>query len=169
LTLLGYLSAVEIVPAKPADIDTVLGILNEATSWLLEHGMPTPWVPGKFSRPTFQDQISKNEVYLATSKTVPVGTFVLQWSDPTFWGDRPQDAGYVHKFAVKPEHHGKGIGHSILRWAMARTRKAGKKFLRLNCVAEDRGIRDYYEKAGFSYRGDVNGPVCLASLYELEL
>lgn len=156
-------------PAKPGDIDTVLGILDRATSWVLDNKLPTPWVPGKFSRSTFQEQILKGEVYLATANTVPVGTFVLQWSDPTFWGKRPSDAGYLHKFAVEPEHYGKGIGQTMLRWAMERTRQAGKKYLRLNCVAEDKGIRDYYEKAGFEYRGSIIGPVCLASLYELAL
>lgn len=159
----------QIRPAKPGDIDNVLGILNRATSWLLDNKLPTPWIPGKFSRPTFQEQILKCEVYLATANTVPVGTFVLQWSDPTFWGERPPDAGYLHKFAVEPEHYGNGIGQTMLRWAMERTRQAGKKYLRLNCVAEDRGIRDYYEKAGFEYCGDIIGPVCLASLYELAL
>jgi len=159
----------EIGPARPSDLDTVLGILDQATSWLLDSNLPTPWVPGKFSRQTFQDQITRGEVYLATDNTVPVGTFVLQWSDPTFWGEKPPDAGYLHKFAVKPEHHGKRFGQSMLKWAIERTRKAGKKYLRLNCVAEDKGIRNYYEKAGFSYRGDVIGPVCLASIYELEL
>ena len=93
----------------------------------------------------------------------------MQWSDPTFWGERPLDAGYLHKFAIKPEHYGEGIGKSMLRWAAERARRAGMKYLRLNCVAEDRGIRDYYEKAGFAHRGDVNGPVCLASLYEKAL
>ena len=44
-------------------------------------------------------------------------------------------------------------------------RKAGKKFLRLNCLAEDRKFRDYYERAGFPFKGDVAEPRVEAGLY----
>ncbi len=99
----------------------------------------------------------------------PAGTFILQWSDPFWWGDRPPDAGYVHKLAIRPAYKGRGLGIEMLRWAEAKARSEGKKFLRLNCIAEDRGIRDYYEKAGFRHLEDVPGPKALASLYEKAL
>jgi len=46
---------------------------------------------------------------------------------------------------------------------------AGKKYLRLNCLASDRVLCDYYEKAGFRHVLDIveqRGP---ASLYEKRL
>jgi hypothetical protein len=57
----------------------------------------------------------------------------------------------------------------MLNWAEKKTGTLGKKFLRLNCMAEDRKIRDYYEKAGFTYLHDVQGTKALASLYEKTL
>jgi protein-tyrosine phosphatase len=160
---------VEVSPAKPSDIDTVLSILDEAAAWIIANRLPSVWKPGEFSHQTFLDQISQGEVYLARVDGAPVGTFVLQWNDPFWWGERPSDAGYFHKFAIRPSLAGRGIGLEILRWAEERTRNAGKNFFRLNCIAADRKIRDYYEKAGFVHRGNVMGTKALASLYEKPL
>jgi hypothetical protein len=57
----------------------------------------------------------------------------------------------------------------MLKWAESVARKAGKMFLRLTCLAEDMKIRDYYERAGFLYKGDVEGPRAKARLYEKSL
>ena len=69
-----------------------------------------------------------------------------------------------------PAYAGQKIGLQMLRWAESKARTADKRFLRLNCLAEDRKIRDYYEKAGFVYTGDVIGPrqrpVCMKNRYE---
>ena len=98
-----------------------------------------------------------------------MGTVTLQWSDERFWGERPPDAGYVHKLAIRPVYKGKNLGLQILKWAEENARAAGKKFLRLDCMAEDRKIRNYYEQAGFLFRGDKIDPRFKASLYEKPL
>jgi len=160
---------ISIRPARPTDVDIVLGILDEAATWLQEHKIPSVWTPGGFSRQSFLDQISRGEVYIALVDDLTVGTFILQWTDSLFWGERPPDAGYVHKLAIRPVSSGKGIGLEMLKWAEAQAKSAGKRFLRLNCLAVDRKIRDYYERAGFVNRGDVVEPRGRASLYEKRL
>lgn len=147
----------------------VLEILDEAAAWIIANKLPSVWKPGEFSRQTFLGQISRQEVYLASVENIFVATFVLQWSDTLWWGERPPDSGYFHKFAVKRSTSGQGIGSEILKWAEAKARAEGKKYLRLNCIAADRKIRDYYENAGFVHVGDVMGPKALASLYEKPL
>jgi GNAT superfamily N-acetyltransferase len=159
----------QVSAAKPEDIDTVLGILDQATTWLQNKGLPTDWKPGEFLRQTFLEQISREEVHLGLIDGEPAGTFVLQWADPLWWGEQPPDAGYIHKLAIRPAFAGRGVGLEMLRWAEAKTKSLGKKFLRLNCMAEDRKIRDYYEKAGFTHLRDVPGTKALASLYEKTL
>lgn len=155
--------------AGRSDIDLVLTILDEATVRLLKSGMPTAWEPGKFSRQAFLDQIEKGEVYIASVGGEAAGTFILQWSDLLWWGERAPDAGYIHKFAIRPAYAGKGLGVEMLKWAETTARKAGKRFLRLNCMADDRKIRDYYERLGFIHQGDMMGPKCMGSLYEKRL
>jgi protein-tyrosine phosphatase len=163
------LAQFRISSAGRADLDTVLGILNDATRNLLQRGIPTVWKPAEFSRQEFLEQALRGEVFIAFLEDVPVGTFILQWSDLKWWGDKPPDSGYIHKLAIRPEYAGKGIGVEMLRWAEEQARSAGKKFLRLNCLAEDPKIRDYYERAGFVHVDDVAGPKGTASLYEKRL
>ena len=157
------------MPAKSEDIDIVLGILDEAASWILEQRIPSVWKPGEFSRQTFLEQISRGEVHIELIDGKPAGTITLQWADIIFWGEQLPDSGYVHKLAIKPAYAGQRIGLEMLKWAEAEARKVGKKFLRLNCLAEDRKIRDYYEQAGFLYKGDVVRPKAVAALYEKAL
>ena len=160
---------VKVVPAKPEDIDTVLGILDEAAAWIIEKKLPSVWKPGEFSRQNFLEQISRGEVHIGLVDETPAGTITLQWVDLAFWGEQQPNAGYVHKLAVRPAYSGQKIGVEMLKWSESVTRKAGKELLRLNCLAEDRKIRDYYEQAGFLYKGDVDGPRAKASLYEKSL
>lgn len=159
----------EVTPATLDDIDTVLEILDEAAAWIIQRKLPSVWKPGEFPRQSFLDQIGRGEVFIGRIDGTPAGTFVLQWSDPFWWGETPPDAGYVHKFAVRPAYMGQNLGRYMLRWAEARTKSSGKKLLRLNCIAADGGIRSYYEKAGFLRVKDVMGPKALATLYEKSL
>jgi GNAT superfamily N-acetyltransferase len=145
------------VPARPEDTDTVLEILDEAAAWIIERKLPNVWKPGGFSRQAFLEQISLGEVHIGLVDEKPVGTLTLQWADLTFCAERQPDAGYVHKLAVRPAYTRQSIGLEMLKWAEASARKAGKRFLRLNCLAEDQKIRDYYDRAGFLYEGNVAG------------
>jgi GNAT superfamily N-acetyltransferase len=159
----------QVVSAKLEDIDTVLGILDEAASWIIEQRLPSVWKPGEFSRETFLEQISRGEVHIGLVDEQPAGTITLQWADRVFWGEQLPDSGYVHKLAVRRAYAGQNVGLDMLRWAEAESRTVGKRFLRLNCLAADRKIREYYERAGFLNKGDVVGPKAVATLYEKAL
>jgi GNAT superfamily N-acetyltransferase len=72
-----------------------------------------------------------------------------------YWGERPPDAAYVHKLAVRRACAGQGIGRAIVEWADRTAAKAGRQFLRLDCLGDNPGIRRYYEGLGFEHRGDL--------------
>src|SRR3989441_6475294 len=148
----------KVVPAKPEDIDLVLGILDEAASWIIEQKLPSVWKPGEFSRETFLDQISRGEVHIGLVDGKPVGTITLQWSDPVFWGEQEPESGYVHKLAVRPAYAGQSIGLEMLKWAEAAAGEAGMRVFKLNCLGAGRGIRDDYENARFLYKREIVRP-----------
>src|ERR1700690_3083829 len=97
-----------IVPATSADMETVIAVLTDAVYWLQSRELPT-WnldtLPVVMS-----SALSRGEVYLARLNDQPVGTVSIQWSDPPFWGERPDDAGYIHKLAVTRAAAGQHIG-----------------------------------------------------------
>src|SRR3989442_11676247 len=117
----------KVVPARPEDIDLVLGILDEAASWIIEQKLPSVWKPGEFSRETFLDQISRGEVHIGLVDGKPVGTITLQWNDLVFWGEQKPDSSYVHKLAVRPAYAGQRIGLEMLKWAEATAGEAGMR------------------------------------------
>ena len=132
-------------------------LLDEATVWVGERGYEQWPVP--YPRDEIAAAIEREEVYVAELDGDVVATVTLLWDDPTYWGDRPDDAAYVHKLAVRRACAGQRIGSAIVEWADRTAAAAGRDFLRLDCLGDNPGIRSYYERLGFEHRGDlvVNG------------
>ena len=59
------------------------------------------------------------------------------------------DAGEVYAIYVHPDRWGEGIGSDLLRRAVEFLEEADYDFAALWVLAENRGSRDFYEKAGF--------------------
>ena len=57
-------------------------------------------------------------------------------------------------------------GAAVIEWANAEAAEAGREFLRLDCLGDNPGIRDYYEELGFEHRGDLVLDSRKMSLYE---
>src|SRR5712692_1038216 len=159
----------EIVRAGDGNLDSVLAVLEEAAEWLVAKGIEGPWRPGFFSRQAFADQIARGEVYVSRLGEETVGTITLQWKDELFWPGASSDAGYVHKLAVRPAYRGRGFGLQMLDWAGQMAKLAGKKFLRLNCLAGNAKLRNYYEKAGFVHVNEVEVAKWKFSLHQKNL
>jgi GNAT superfamily N-acetyltransferase len=150
--------------AVAGDASTVADLLDEATRWVNELGYEQ-W-PLPFPRDELAAAIDRTEVYLVEDDGDAVATVTLLWEDPTFWGERPADAVYVHKLAVRRNRSGRGIGAAIVAWANAEAVEAGRDFLRLDCLRDNPGVREYYERLGFEHRGDLVQGGRQMSLYE---
>ena len=163
------LSEVRIIRAEPSELDDVLEILEEAARWLNARGFESYWKSSPSFRQALKENIEQGDVYMVKDTQGTIGTITLQWSDMKYWGDMPPDAGYIHKFAIKRSRSGQHLGSRTLQWAEAKTRKEGKKFLRLDCLANNMIIREYYEKFGFIHIRDTMAPGWKASLYEKKI
>ena len=140
--------------ATPADAPAVESILEEAAAWLWGRGI-RQWLPGEQRGAWLAARIAHGDLYLARAGDEPAATLTLQWSDEATWGATPDDAGYVHGFAVRRVYAGRGLGRALLTWAEGQTQAAGRAYLRLDCMAKNRALRAYYEGAGFRERVDV--------------
>jgi len=146
------------------DVAVVAHLLDEATVWVGERGYEQ-W-PLPFPRDELEAAVERGEVYVAEVDREVVATVTLLWDDPMYWGDRPADAAYVHKLAVRRACAGRRIGSAIVEWADATAAAAGRAFLRLDCLADNPGIRAYYEQLGFEHRGDLMVDNRNMSIYE---
>jgi GNAT superfamily N-acetyltransferase len=141
--------------AGPGEISDVLAVLDEAAGWLGEHGVQQ-WPP-RFERDWVEPAVLAGETWLAVDGEHVVATVTLDRADG-LWADRPGSATYVHRLAVR--RVAAGLGAEILDWAATTAAAEGCHFLRLDCVASNRRLRDYHEAAGFRDCGDahVTGP-----------
>jgi ribosomal protein S18 acetylase RimI-like enzyme len=146
---------VNVRPARADDLELVATILDETGEW-----------PQPFPRDELAERVDGEELYVVDLDGEVAATFTVLWDDPSFWGERPPDAAYLHKLAVRPAFRGRGLGARIVGWVEQRAVAAGRAQLRLDCKRDNPGIRRYYERLGFEHRGDVDHPRFAAALYE---
>jgi GNAT superfamily N-acetyltransferase len=150
--------------AHHEDAFTVAALLDEASAWVDELGF-SQW-PLPFPRDQLAAAIDRGEVYVVEAEDGEAVATVSMLPDDPYWGDRPADAFYVHKLAVRRDRAGRGIGAAVVEWANAEAAEAGREFLRLDCLGDNPGIRNYYEDLGFQDRGDIVVDGRKLSLYE---
>lgn len=159
------LDDLELQRATVEDMTSVNDILNEAAQWMTDRGI-RQWQVGSFTVNRIADSIRRGEVYLARQNDLAVGTLTVQWHDPEVWGERPNDAVYVHKLAVRRAAAGQGLGVRLLRWAEQLAAEAGKSFVRLDCQGTNMPLRRFYAQAGFTECGYVETEHWSAQLFE---
>ncbi len=147
------MSELDVRRAGLADVDEIVAVLSEAARWLLSRGI-RQW-PDPYPKERVEPLVRRGDLYLARLDGEPVATLALQWTDPTFWGEQPDDAGYVHALAVGRAQARSGLGAMLLDWAEAEVVARGREFLRLDCLAENDALRRYYEGQRFEPRGEV--------------
>lgn len=156
-----------IVKAALTEADTVISILKEAAHWLIGRGLPG-WNPVSLEETMLRD-IQRGVVYLAILDRQPVGTITVWWSDVMLWGERPDDAGYIHKLAVSRAFAGHRIGLHLLTWAEAMIAGEGRPYARLDCQAANPTINRFYQDAGYVPRGVTTLNEMQLNLYEKSL
>jgi len=174
--------------AKLAELTIVVEILSEASIWAETQGEKL-WEPEQLP-PFMKESIEHNEVYLAylkveenttntkdnsfasNSSMEPVGTVTIQWSDVLgFWRDKPVEAGYIYKLAVRRKFAGLGVGAKIVSLAEKIIKSKGKQYARLDTSAPNKGLNAYYVNLGYSFSGIVPMPPdpCCKNLKDLSL
>lgn len=154
--------------ATAADFDAVFTIMLEAATWLQSRGI-SQWSffltqPGKeFVR----NRITTAETYLVFDPTDrPIATFTLHWKDEEIWGARGLDgnAGYIHGLAVCRRAAGNGLGRILLNQASNLIAKNSRRLTRLDCMAQNESLCNYYRQAGFTDLGVSNSLITGKSL-----
>jgi len=151
------MTALTIVPAQPDDLARYVDLLEEVAVWL-EAREIKQWPPGNFRRSAgyYARSITQSEVHLAFIGDELVGTLRVLLREPIVWpevvGD---DAIYVYNLAVRRAWAERRLGRRMLDWAGTRAAALGRKYVRLDCVTQNDFLRDYYTRAGFQERGEI--------------
>lgn len=151
-------SGLTILPARAGQAELVERLRWEAGMWLKSRGIeqwPTDWPLAEWEQRQTQERIERGWCYLAWRSRTAVGTLALQPADEALWGADQDDALYVHSLAISRAVGGQGVGLALLRWAEKQVVERGRRYLRLDCMTQNPGLRTYYRRAGFVERGDV--------------
>ena len=138
--------------ARSNDAETSAAIIEEVAAWGAAAGFPS-FGPGAYAGHEsrgmgyLRDDIAANGLYLVWQNGSAVATFSLLDQDPMFWPNAGDDALYLHRFAVR--RAAAGIGRHAVAWCFDEARRRGRSCVRLDCLANNPGIRGYYERFGF--------------------
>ena len=150
------MTVLRIVSAQSDDLRRYLDLLEEIADWLALRGIKQ-WRPGSFrlSADYYAESIDRGEVQLAFCGEALVGTLRLLLREPIVWPEIVEDdAVYVYNLAVRRRWADQQLGRRLL--ASHRASSLGRRCIRLDCVADNACLRDYYTQAGFADRGEID-------------
>ena len=144
--------------ALAEDAAAVVALMDEAATWLAGTGTTT-WRPGQVDEARVLGWMRTGRVYVAEVGTQVVGTVRVSWDDVPIWGARPPEAGYVHSLVVARSAAGQSEGHRLLQHAEVVVGRSGRPLVRLDHVAGNPRLEQYYTDAGYAVVGtqDVDG------------
>lgn len=154
--------------AQPEELSVVVAILSEAAAWIKDKGIdqwPSPL--NEYWRRRVAHMVQRGEIFTVGVFKNRLGIVRITFSD-RHWPDDGQ-ALYVGALAIRNNMHGQGLGADILNWAALKAQREGKRFLRLDCLASNRRLRQYYEDQGFIYKGQFTSEEYVAAMYEKPL
>lgn len=141
--------------ALASDIQLVSDILQDAAEWLRDRGIPL-WTDEELAVERLAPDIAAGQFYLGEWDGKPAATLRFQLTDAEVWPDLDSgDSAFIHRFAVRRPFAGKGVSLAMLSWSAEKARECGRSYLRLDCEAHRPRLREFYERAGFTYHSDI--------------
>ena len=154
------MTALRIIAAQSEDLGRYLDLLEEVADWLKLRAIKQ-WRPGslRLSADYYAESITRGEVQLAFCGEALVGTLRLLLREPIVWPEVVEDDGvYVYNLAVRRAWADQRLGGRMLDWAADRAVSLGREWVRLDCVSDNAFLRNYYTRAGFEERGEIEAP-----------
>lgn len=151
--------------AEPEDAAAIASIHEDSMRWAFARGFRPSGPPESLLTDALR-RIAEHAVYIAWRGDTPAATLTLADDHPTVWGNLPGEATYMYAFAASRALAGQQVGLALLRWAERHVAQTGKALLRLECRANNPGLRTYYERAGYTWRGDMQVETGMLARYE---
>ncbi|MTH53950.1 GNAT family N-acetyltransferase [Bacillus mangrovi] len=137
-------------------------LLKETAAWLKAKGS-TQWNElAEGDIPWLKESIDRGEIYLFFMENEAAGMVMLlrdpgEW-DVALWGeDQEQRSIYLHKLITSVRHKGTGLGRIILDWVSDSRCFEGRDRIRLDCIESNHVLNEFYQAAGFVYKGSSGG------------
>jgi GNAT superfamily N-acetyltransferase len=149
----------DILPIRPAavdDMETIIGMVDEAAAWLRtkdtdQWARPWPTRPARDTR--VLRGIRGGDTWIAEDHDEPVATITYrEHGNQKLWNTTEQDdpAVYVSRLIVSRQHMGDQIGAALIDWAGRQAVEAwGAQWIRIDVWTTNTALHNYYEKQKF--------------------
>lgn len=129
--------------------DEFLNILREVGQWLVDSGQ-LMWEPHTLTTDNLIDDYTRDNCYVMYVDETPAATFILQWKDPLYYADVPDNtAGFIHKVAIRRQFAGQNLFSAILDFCRTECLNRGIHELQLETDATRPKLTAFYERHQF--------------------
>ena len=154
----------------PNEFAVILGVLKEAAVTLQSKGIDQwrVWLNPNAERLQWvQEGFDNGEFYIIENQQKLVaGIYRLSFEDLKYWGIQKKPSGYMHSLAIRDSFSGQQLGQLILKLVEKQLLEKGLKLFRLDCVASNKKLCQYYESQGFKKVGEKITAQSVNNLYE---
>jgi ribosomal protein S18 acetylase RimI-like enzyme len=157
--------------AQIGDVAGIIDLFEAAAVWLEAQGV-FQWstrVSPHF-RKFLRQKVMEGNVFVAQGRDGRLlGHIRFDFEAGKVWHDNPAETAYVRGLVIANEVRGQGVGTALLDWAQVFASEKGCVRLRLDCLAENGRLRQYYRDYGFTFLGEGRSGRYTAALFELSL
>jgi GNAT superfamily N-acetyltransferase len=109
-----------------------------AQGWLRSRGL-TQYVPAAHEEyaDVIQARAESGSLYAVWEDGEVVGFFHLEQVPPRWWAADGEAALYLGGIVVSPRARGRGVGRRIIGWCVAEAGRLARRFVRLDCHADN--------------------------------
>lgn len=155
--------------ATPADLEAILGLIEEASRWLKARGKDqwaVPW-PNREQRDArvLKGLVNRKTVIVRQGDTAVATVTMANWHNPNVWvsrsctADLTERAVYLHRLITARKYAGHGLGESLINWAEKRAHAMyGAQRTRIDVWTTNTDLHRYYQKLGFESCGRCPDP-----------
>jgi GNAT superfamily N-acetyltransferase len=144
--------------ATPADLEMILGLIDDAADWLRTRNTDQwskPW-PNRLERDLRVVRgLMACRTWLVEDDGIPVATVTYRPDgNQDLWTDEEQSEPvvYMSRLVINRAYAGRGVGADLTNWAGARARREfGAETLRIDVWTDNYRLHEYYMGRGFTY------------------
>jgi GNAT superfamily N-acetyltransferase len=163
------ISMMRIVRAQPTHLPTILGLIEDARSWLWKKDTDQwekPWPDEGARNARIRNGLERGCTWIVWDGDIPAATVTITprrnagvWSAPACTCDLAEPAVFVHRLITARKYAGLGLGAELLDWAGRRGQRLyGAKWIRIDVWTTNKGLHEYYLRQGFQACGICADP-----------
>ncbi len=159
--------------ANSDELPKVLNLYQTTAQWFLSQNINqwTQWlVPTDDLVFWLKEGIKNEEFWFAEDENIETkGMFRLLYEDEDYWGKQDIEAGYVHSLITLREFSGEKIGEKMLQFVENELIRKNIFLFRLDCVASNEKLCNYYISKGFTPLFDKQMKYTINRFFEKKL